>query len=70
MRVRIPELGFILNSEMESRNAKILNLWFRTNMAEGAKVHAGCHLVPMRLRNTPLWLYLRSVRSSEKSVKL
>jgi hypothetical protein len=28
------------------------------------------HLVPMRLRNTPLWLYFRSVRSSEKSVKL
>jgi hypothetical protein len=30
----------------------------------------GRHLVPMRLRNTPLWLYFKSVRSSEKSVKL
>ncbi len=30
----------------------------------------GRHIVPMRLRNTPLWLYFRSVRSSEKSVKL
>src|SRR5215469_2133746 len=30
----------------------------------------GRHMVPMRLRNTPLWLYFRSVRSSEKSVKL
>jgi hypothetical protein len=28
------------------------------------------HLAPMRLKNTPLWLYLRSVRSSEKPVKL
>ena len=28
------------------------------------------HLVPIRLRNTPLWLYLRSVRLSEKSVRL
>jgi hypothetical protein len=39
--------------------------------------HARCpakpndrHIVPMRLTNTPLWLYFRSVRSSEKSVKL
>src|SRR5260370_26350895 len=39
--------------------------------------HARCpakpsdrHIVPMRLRNTPLWLYFRLVRSSEKSVKL
>src|SRR5437867_154231 len=30
----------------------------------------GRHLAPMRLTNTPLWLYLRSVRSSEKLVKL
>jgi hypothetical protein len=30
----------------------------------------GRHIVPMRLTNTPLWLYFRSVRSSEKSVKL
>src|SRR6266849_1311202 len=30
----------------------------------------GRHMVPMRLTNTPLWLYFRSVRSSEKSVKL
>jgi len=29
-----------------------------------------CHMVPMRFTNTPLWLYFRSVRSSEKSVKL
>src|SRR5262245_41632614 len=28
------------------------------------------HFVPMRLTNTPLWLYFKSVRSSEKSVKL
>ena len=28
------------------------------------------HLVAMTLKKTPLWLYLRSVRSSEKSVKL
>ena len=36
--------------------------------------HHGCprerHLVPMRLTNTPLWLYFRSVSSSEKLVKL
>ena len=31
---------------------------------------SGPHIVPMRLTNTPLWLYFRSVRSSEKSVKL
>jgi hypothetical protein len=31
---------------------------------------AARHLVPMRLTNMPLWLYLRSVSSSEKSVKL
>src|SRR5713101_8461630 len=44
---------------------------------KGSLQHAGCpvrprgrHMVPMRLRNTPLWLYFRSVRSSEKSVKL
>ncbi len=30
----------------------------------------GRHIVPMRLRNTPLCLYFRSVRSSEKLVKL
>jgi hypothetical protein len=30
----------------------------------------GRHIVPMRLRNTPLWLYFKSVKSSEKSVKL
>lgn len=30
----------------------------------------GRHLVPIRLMNRPLWSYLRSVRSSEKSVKL
>src|SRR5215470_2419898 len=30
----------------------------------------GRHLVPTILRNTPLWLYFRSVRSSEKLVKL
>ncbi len=30
----------------------------------------GRHIVPMRLTNMPLWLYFRSVRSSEKSVKL
>jgi hypothetical protein len=29
-----------------------------------------CHMVPMRFTNTPLWLYFRSVRSSEKLVKL
>jgi len=28
------------------------------------------HLVPIRLTNMPLWLYFRSVSSSEKSVKL
>ncbi len=28
------------------------------------------HMVPMIFRNTPLWLYFRSVRSSEKLVKL
>ena len=30
----------------------------------------GRHLVPTKLKNTPLWLYFRSVRSSEKLVKL
>src|SRR5215470_256867 len=30
----------------------------------------GRYLVPMRLTNMPLWLYFRSVSSSEKSVKL
>jgi hypothetical protein len=30
----------------------------------------GRHIVPMILRNTPLWLYFRSVSSSEKLVKL
>ena len=30
----------------------------------------GRHLVTTKLTNTPLWSYLRSVRSSEKSVKL
>jgi hypothetical protein len=30
----------------------------------------GRHIVPIRLTNTPLWLYFRSVKSSEKSVKL
>jgi len=30
----------------------------------------GRHLVPTILRNTPLWLYFKSVRSSEKLVKL
>jgi len=30
----------------------------------------GRHIVPMILRNTPLWLYFRSVRSSEKSVEV
>src|SRR5256886_8566852 len=30
----------------------------------------GRHLVAMRLMNTPLWLYLRSVRSSDMSFKL
>ena len=34
-----------------------------------AKPH-GRHRVPIKLTNTPLWLYFRSVRSSEKSVKL
>src|SRR5258708_40369635 len=29
-----------------------------------------CHMVPMIFTNTPLWLYFRSVRSSEKLVKL
>ena len=29
-----------------------------------------CHMVPTRFTNTPLWLYFRSVRSSEKPVKL
>ena len=28
------------------------------------------YLVPIRLTNMPLWLYFRSVSSSEKSVKL
>ena len=28
------------------------------------------HLVPIRLTNMPLWLYFRSVSSSEKLVKL
>jgi hypothetical protein len=28
------------------------------------------HLVATKLKNTPLWLYFRSVRSSEKLVKL
>jgi hypothetical protein len=28
------------------------------------------HLVPIRLMNMPLWLYFRSVSSSEKLVKL
>src|SRR5947199_4609540 len=30
----------------------------------------GRQMVPMILRNMPLWLYFRSVRSSEKLVKL
>jgi hypothetical protein len=30
----------------------------------------GRHIVPIRLTNTPLWLYFKSVRSSEKLVKL
>jgi hypothetical protein len=28
------------------------------------------HLVPIKFTNMPLWLYFRSVSSSEKSVKL
>ena len=45
--------------------------------SEAGLQHARCpakprgrHIVPMRLTNTPSWLYFRSVRSSEKSVKL
>jgi hypothetical protein len=30
----------------------------------------GRHILPMRLTKTPLWLYFRSVSSSEKLVKL
>jgi len=30
----------------------------------------GRHIAPTILRNTPLWLYFRSVSSSEKLVKL
>jgi hypothetical protein len=32
--------------------------------------HDRRYLVPIRLMNMPLWLYFRSVSSSEKSVKL
>ena len=28
------------------------------------------HFAPTRLKKTPLWLYFKSVRSSEKSAKL
>ena len=41
-----------------------------TSLRALAKKPRGRHRVPMILRNTPLWLYFRSVRSSEKSVKL
>jgi len=45
----------------------ILKGWEQTSIREELE---GFYLVPMRLKNMPLWLYLRSVSSSEKSVKL
>lgn len=45
--------------------------WPKAGLPHAARRNATRgHMVPMRLTNTPLWLYFRSVRSSEKSVKL
>ena len=62
----------------EQGNRKlIIRLSRNVCCSEAGLQHARCpakrrgrYLVAMRLTNTPLWLYFRSVRSSEKSVKL
>jgi hypothetical protein len=42
----------------------------RPTILEATKMQRERHLVPIRLMNMPLWLYFRSVSSSEKLVKL
>jgi hypothetical protein len=56
-------MAFLRMNKLSARSS----VCFAESIDDAIRKH---HLVPIRLTNMPLWLYFRSVSSSEKSVKL